>query len=124
MSENIPQEVKEFLRKHINSVGQLEILFLLYKNPERDWSPKELSLELRTNQSLAERQLQELSRSSLVLIDDQGRGRCCTEQEQVDLVGRLVAFYNLRRAVVIEFIYSQPLEHIRSFADAFKIKKD
>lgn len=123
MSEEFPESIKDFLRRYISSVGHLDILLLLYKDPERKWTVKEVSQELRTNLSLAEDQLKQLNRSGLVM-EEQGFYQCCRELEIIRKVESLLQFYHLKRQIVIEFIYTQPLDRIRSFADAFKIKKD
>lgn len=124
MSEEIPKEIREFLRRYISSVGQLDILFLLFKHPDRFWTAQQISQELRTNQSLAQTQLEELAQKGLILVEGEMGARCCGEPEHLESLTKLVSFYSLRRAVVIEFIYSQPLDRIRIFADAFRIKKD
>jgi len=124
MSDDIPDGVKDFLRRYITSVGHLEILILLFKEPERFWTAQQVSLEQRTNTSLAQIQLEELAQKGLVTFDGSGGARFCSEAGHGDIMSKVVAFYTLRRAIVIEFIYSQPLDRIRSFADAFKIKRD
>lgn len=124
MSEEIPKEIREFLRRYISSVGQLDILFLLFKHPDRFWTAQQISQELRTNQSLAQSQLEELAQKGLIFVEGEMGARCCGEPAHLENLTKLVSFYSLRRAVVIEFIYSQPLDRIRIFADAFRIKKD
>lgn len=123
MAEDIPPEIKEFLRSYVSSVGQLDILFLLYRDPSAVWSPAQISRELRSNPSLAERQVNELSAKGLLELTESG-ARCCRDENHLQAIEKLKAFFALRSALVIEFIYSQPLDQIRAFADAFRLKKD
>lgn len=124
MSEDIPEELREFLRSYISSVAHLDILFLLFKDPEASWSTDQISRELRTNLFVAERRLTELAAKGLVDMDPEKGGRCCRDSTVLAQITKLQAFYSLRPAIVIEFIYTQPLDQIRAFADAFKLKKD
>ncbi len=124
MSDDIVGELKDFLRRHIKSVGHLEILVLFSKDLDRSWTAQQISQELRTNLSLAGTQLDDLTRSGIVEICEDGSSRCVMEPVYRETLKRLVSFYLLRRSLIIEFIYSQPLDRIRSFADAFRIKKD
>lgn len=123
MSDDFTSPLKDFIRRHIKSVGHLEILVLFNKDLERYWTAQQISQELRTNESLAETQLDDMTRSGLVSYDSDQGARCVADPAQRDGLKSLVGLYLLRRALVIEFIYSQPLDRIRSFADAFKLKK-
>ena len=42
-------------------------------------------------------------------------------ESAVDEVSKL---YQQRRVTIINLIYSKPVDHVRSFADAFKFKKE
>lgn len=122
-TDDIPEDVKDFLRRYIRSVGQLDILYLLMSDPSRPWTAEKVAAELRTNLSLAASQLEEMRRHGLVQ-GQVGEYKCCGDKLTLDMIGRLIYTYNLRRPSVIHYLYSQPMETIRSFADAFIIKKD
>jgi hypothetical protein len=53
----LPAELVRFIHEHIHSVEQLEVLLLLRENPERWWSPEEVSQALRTIPSSASQRL-------------------------------------------------------------------
>ncbi|WP_413578412.1 hypothetical protein ACLVWU_07725 [Bdellovibrio sp. HCB290] len=121
-SGDISLEIKTFIKKYIHSVTLLDVLFLLKSSEERSWTPEEVSLEMRSNPGYARSQLLELVTMNM-LAEKDGRFRYET-QELGDLADKLEILYNTRRSTITNFIYSQPIESIRGFANAFKIKKD
>lgn len=123
MSSEIPEALRLFLRRNINSVSLLDVLLLLRREVPRSWTPDELSIEMRTNRSYAASQLAELQALKLIHFDGSKYSYEGTTQDQ-QLIADLEDLYNSRRSTVINFIYSQPIDSIRDFADAFKIKKD
>ena len=119
----LSQEMQNFIDSNIRSVGDLEVLFLLANDPSRQWTSDEVSKELRTNSNYAQAQLKELTRTGLIEFQN-GKFHSHPNPQLMDLVYRLRNDYTLRRSAVINYIYDQPLEKIRGFADAFKLKKD
>ncbi|WP_295900097.1 hypothetical protein [uncultured Bdellovibrio sp.] len=125
MSSEIPYEIREFIRKYISSVSLLELLLLLKQNPSRSWTAAELSGEMRTNNSYAAAQLHELASVKLVVPDERTDSfRLTDEPDVVRIIGDLEVLYAHRRSSTISSIYAQPMDSIRDFANAFKIKKD
>jgi hypothetical protein len=120
---DLSQEIQSFINTHIRSVGDLEVIFLLANDPKRMWSGEEVSRELRTNANYAQTQLKDLARIGVLECVD-GKFACRQDPQLLDLLYRLRDDYTLRRYTVINFIYDQPLEKIRGFADAFRLKKD
>lgn len=123
MSEDIPAEIRDFLSRHIRSVAQLDVLYLLSSNPDRMWTAEQVAAELRNNVSMADTHLRSLANDGLIHNGGDWY-KCCGDAEIAEKINRMIYIYNLRRPAVIHFIYSQPNESIRAFADAFKIKKD
>lgn len=123
MSSEIPERLRLFIRRNINSVSLLDLLFLLKRDSERKWSPEEISVEMRTNPSYAAAQLRELVALKMSTYHD-GTFSYSPPAADVEFIEELERLYNARRSTVINFIYSQPIDSIRDFADAFKIKKD
>lgn len=123
MSNDIPERLRLFLRKNVNSVSLLDVLFLLKRDSQKKWTPEEVSAEMRTNKSYAKSQLVELVTLKLVSTNDDTY-RFEPLPEDIEVIEELELLYNSRRSTVIGFIYSQPIDNIRDFADAFKIKKD
>jgi hypothetical protein len=65
VADAIPAEVKEFLRTHIDSLDQLNVLLLLYSE-ERTWSVKDVAQALKVTPTIAEASLQHLFARALV----------------------------------------------------------
>lgn len=121
----LPARVRDLLQQ-LDSVEQLEALLLLHRRRDRDWTGLEVSEELRTNaQSIATR-LDGLRAAGLVGPGaGQGTHRYAPRtREQLDAVDALAEEYSVRRVSVITYIISKPSERIRSFADAFRLRRD
>lgn len=123
MSNEIPERLRLFLRKNVNSVSLLDVLFLLKRDAQKKWTPEEVSAEMRTNKSYATSQLAELVALKLVSTSEKTYSYD-PQPSDLEVIDELERLYNSRRSTVIGFIYSQPIDSIRDFADAFKIKKD
>lgn len=123
MSNEIPERLRIFIRVNFNSVSLLDVLFLMKHASPRSWTAKEISNEMRTNDSYAASQLTELAHAKLIHLEGDSY-TFAPQEDAVELVEELERLYSARRSTVINFIYSQPIDSIRNFADAFKIKKD
>jgi len=123
--DGLPIDILRFIAKYIRSIAHLEILLFLFENRERSWPVEELSRAMRTNDPMAARQLAELA--SIIEEDKNhwGSFKFTTGSSQAfEIVQRLSELYRSRRMAVINAIYPQSNASIRSFADAFKLKKD
>lgn len=120
---DLSEEIRNFINAHIRSVGHLEVLFLLGDDPSKEWTAEMVSGELRTNPTYALAQLKELTQAGIISVKS-GKYVCTTDPQILDQIYKLRNAYNVKRSTVINFIYDQPLEKIRSFAEAFKLKKD
>lgn len=123
LTTELPTDVKHLIGHFIRSVGHLETLLYLFQNQTRAWSSLELSRELRTNEAYADHQLVALA--PLVEKKD-GSYRYASEPELDLTVEKLADLYRERRHLIINTIYfsQRPSDALRSFAEAFRIKKD
>ncbi len=122
MGAGIPRDVLAFLHEHIVSVEQLEVLLLLRRTAPRPWSPEEVSDELRSSPISAGLRLKDLAGRRLIERDD-GRFRYVAGTRE-RVIAELEAVYAERRFGVIDQIFARPVEPLRVFADAFRIKKE
>jgi len=124
-TEDISINVRKLIDQCIRTVGHLETLLFLYQNSSTAYSALEISRELRTNEALAEHQLEELCPQ---MIGKSGERYIFTSNKENDAVlQELSDLYRERRHAIINTIYtgkSEPPDALRSFADAFKLKKD
>lgn len=121
----LPAAVRDLLQQ-LDSVEQLEALLLLHRRPDRDWSALEVSEELRTNaQSIATR-MEGLRASGLVGpgLEPGSHRYAPRTRDLLASVDALAEEYTVRRVSVITYIIDKPSERIRSFADAFRLRRD
>lgn len=120
----IPDDVLQFIDRHITSVDQLEILLLLRAQRRRTWSPAQVSSELRNNPEAAAQRLTPLVDIGLLARDEQG---CFRYEPTLSDADRLVSgvddAYRQFRLRVIERIFAKP-DGLAAFADAFRLRKD
>ncbi|WP_240481198.1 hypothetical protein [Sandaracinus amylolyticus] len=107
------------------SVEQLEILLLLRGHAERDWNAEEVAKELRIASISAGNRLADLAARGLLTEASPGRFRYAPNDPAMHAaVEGLAKVYPERRVSVIEIIFSKPNDVIRTFADAFKLRRD
>lgn len=126
----LPDDVGRFLEDNITSVAQLEVLLLLRDDRQREWSVDEVSRALYAGASGMADQLNDLVAKGLAFLvqaadlDPRFRYRPECDSELDAFIGRLADYYKERRVSVISLIYSDPLKKARTFADAFRIRKE
>ena len=125
----IPVEVKAFIAAHIESVLQLEVLLLLHAQAPRQFTAAELAQELRIDAAWVSVQLASLADAGVLTAAAPAPGAAPYRYEPraADLdraVAGLAREYAARRVTVIGLIFSKPVDKIRSFADAFRLRKD
>lgn len=119
--------VKNFIHQHINSVEQLEVLLLMLSRSDKEWSAAEVSRELYIQPASAATRLADLQRSRLL---QESRStpqsfRYAPEETAMDKAAREVASaYSVRRVGIINLILERPLDNVRVFSDAFRIRRD
>lgn len=126
----LPSDIREdlalLLDTHFDSVAKLEVFILLGRD-DRTWSPDALAVELRSSPEGATHILEDLA--SRGLAERQSDGYAIAAALDVRASARdLGQLYATRRLSVINRIYRpakrRPSDPVRSFADAFRIKKD
>lgn len=121
----ISQDVRSLIVERIDSVVQLELLLLLQANPGRAWTAAEVAQELRIEPSWATGQLDELAGRGLLASEASDTFRYAPQSSGLDsAVQRLSKDYAERRVTVITMIFSKPVDKLRSFADAFRLRKE
>jgi hypothetical protein len=123
----IPPRVQRFIATHIDSIEKLEVLLLLRARAERDWTARDISLELRITDASAAARLEDLMVRRLA--EKHGTNPPTyryrpASADDAEVIGELQATYSTRRVSVISFIFSKPLDKVRGFADAFRLKRD
>jgi len=119
--KDITEEIKQFLFAHVESVEQLEIMFLLRQDPEKWWSARSIADELRASASSVSNRLNFIDKLKLLEKDNNNMVRYNPQDPEIQrVVDELSEVYKVRKHRVFEIIFS-PLKRARNFADAFVI---
>jgi hypothetical protein len=120
----LPEGVRRFITRHIDSVEQLETLLLLSRAPDAEWTAGAVAAALYTQPASAERRLASLHEHGLVARVAEARYRFApADPRSVADVEDLAAAYKERRVAVITLIASRPMDNVRAFSDAFQLRK-
>jgi hypothetical protein len=122
VDDGIPAELRDFIAKSIDSVGQLEALLLLRDNPGKTWDVAQLAKRLYVNEAEAAAIFAHLIEQGFVIEQD-GSYRYDGEGKQTAVIDRLAEAYARQLIPITNLIHTKP-RRIRAFADAFKIKRD
>jgi hypothetical protein len=119
--------VRGFVAQNIESAELLETLLLVHSGGERQWTPEEVARTIYTVPAGATRRLEQLVEMGL-LSSSGGMNPAyrfapatASLRNQVD---ELAAAYRANRVGVINLIYNRPPDPLRSFSDAFKLRKE
>lgn len=133
MTSGLSAEVEKLIIDHISSVAQLEVLLLLYNSAQcagggnAEWSALAVSKELRIDANSAAERLADLCSRGFIVSRGDKELHYHFYPKSSDLeraVYGLAKCYSEQRVSVINLIFSKPLDKIRTFADAFKLKGD
>lgn len=93
-------------------------------DPARAWRPEEISAQLKTTPESVSQRLESLERDDLVVAA--GDGFRFGEGARADAVAEVAACYGTHRVAVVETIFSVDREpdSVRSFADAFRVRRE
>jgi len=124
VTARIPEEVRHFLLQCIDSVEQLEVLLLLHRTPEQAWTPETVAQVLYSNADSIRRRLAGLHANGLLDSTASSSYRYLPKTSALDATVKLLAdTYRERRVAVITVIASKPMENVRAFSDAFRLRK-
>ena len=124
---NISEEVTRFLNDYIDSVLELEILLLLHADPARNWTAAELAKILKIDSKWAAEQLTRFTVKGIAVAKDQPASSYAFAPKSAELEQAILAVanaYSTHRVSIIALIFAKPTTHLRSFADAFRIRKE
>jgi hypothetical protein len=126
MNEDFPADIKGFIADNIDTVAQLELLLLLRSEAGKQWTAEQAGQALYSAADVTALQMADLQQKRL-LAPGAAAGTFVYRPESADLtllVDRLADLYRERRVAVITAVYTKPIDKIRSFADAFRLRKE
>jgi hypothetical protein len=118
-------ETKEFIANCIRSVWALELLLFLRRNPAQAWSVEALTAELRSSTFVVSEILVTFRQAGIVAEEPNGSVRYAPAASHLYRpIDELAAAYAVKPLAVSKEILAAGNDKIRSFADAFRLKKD
>lgn len=124
---DIPEGVRSFVAQNIDSAELLETLLLVHSDPARQWTPEAVAQSIYTVPAGATRRLEQLVAMGLASSNDAADPAYRYAPSRPALAAQVDALaeaYRRARVAVINLIYNKPPDPLRSFADAFKLRKD
>lgn len=123
MADAISEELRSFINKHIHSLEQLEILLLLREHPEKTWDGQTICKELALQPESVALRLADLHERGFI-SRALGEAPSYRYGAPNPLIDDLAAAYRAQRVSITTLIFSKPLDNVRSFAAAFKLRKE
>ncbi len=123
----IPDDIRRFLLKRIDSVAHLEALLLLRANPDMDWSEPAVAARLYLAPEEVSPLLSRLQADGFIMAADspviQYRYHP-SSPELAAMADRVAEEYAKHLVPITKLIHDKPRLRIQEFADAFKLRKD
>ena len=128
----LPEEIQQFLREHIESYEQLAIVLLLRSRPDQALDGSAISAELRLPDTFVEEALHALGQRTLVTQSPTADGPLFSYSPRTPALAELVstlAQLNLdRRLDVMRLMTANSIQRLRAkavstFADAFLLRR-
>jgi hypothetical protein len=121
----ISEELERFIRERLPSVEQVEIVLLLRGDHSRAWSAPEVANSLGTPPEPTAMRLFLLASNGLLAFEVAGlpRYRYAADAAMDAKIAELAEIYLNRPAALEGILDGAARDPLRSFADAFKLKK-
>ena len=124
---DFPEELRSFIQDTIPTLDAAELLLLLARDPERAYRLAEAIDAMRPTgltEGAARNYLAHFQARGLVSTADRTHYRYAPASSGLRrLVEALTRVFNERPVTLVRLIYASKDEKIRSFADAFRLKK-
>jgi hypothetical protein len=123
----IGAEVRQFVAEYIHAPEQLDILLLLHGHPDRQMTAAEISRAVFTVPAAATMRLEGMVASGLLVSGGGADPRYGFNPSSPGLrarVDELATAYRANRVAVIGLVFQRPPDPLKSFSDAFRIRKE
>ena len=121
----VPERLKAFLEQRLSSLDQIEVVMLLRADSGRSWTAPEVAAALGTAPETAAMRLFLLASGGLIAFEPSAIPRyryASVDPETDSMLQELSETLAANRDAVMAAVES-PRDPIRSFSDAFKLKK-
>lgn len=121
----VSERLKAFLEQRLSSLDQIEVVMLLRAASDRSWTAPEVAVALGTAPETAAMRLFLLASGGLIAFEPSAipRYRYTSADAETDsMLAELSELLEANRHAVLSALES-PRDPIRSFSDAFKLRK-
>lgn len=121
----VSERLKAFLGQRLSSLDQIEVVMLLRADPARSWTAPEVAAALGTAPEPAAMRLFLLASGGLIAFEPRAIPRyryASVDEETNSMLQELSEVLAADRDAVMAAV-APPRDPIRSFSDAFKLKK-
>lgn len=117
---SLPPEVHRLINEALASMDHVEVLFQIAREGEvtSDWLVQHVHIEPAKLRTV----LRDLEEAALIRLDGSSY-RVTTNTRDRSAVEAFVIAYNTRPVTLIKAVYARP-SAIRSFADAFRVRRE
>jgi hypothetical protein len=122
-TDPIPEEVRDFIIRYIDSIAQLEALLLLRREPQIAWDAGQAGQRLYISSETCTDLLARLCADGFLISDGHVYRYQCRTVALQGVVDRVADFYARHLIPVTHLIHTKP-GRIREFAEAFKLRKE
>jgi uncharacterized membrane protein YccC len=122
---DLPEELLDLIARHVDSMARAEVLLLLHRCADRAWRPEDAADALHVLVPATAQHLEALTASRLVRAEGEPRAyRYAPATPALHAaVEELRVAYDTRPVTLVRAIYERPSTAVRSFADAFRIRR-
>lgn len=121
-AQYVPDDIRDFILKHIDSVAQIEALLLIWSSPEERWGLRQIAARIYTSDTEAAKALGGLCAEGLLVCVD-GIFSLNKSAENVEMIRKLQEVYARYLIPVTDVIHSRS-SSAPSTAGAFRLPKD
>jgi len=121
-AQHVPDDVRDFILKHIVSVAQIEALLLIWSNPEERWGLRQIAARIYTSDAETAKALGGLCAEGL-LVCVHGVFNLNRSAENVEMIGKLQKIHARHLIPVTDVIHGKS-RSAPSTAGAFRHRKD
>jgi hypothetical protein len=123
---DVSERLRTFLQQRLASLDQIQVVLLLRGDPARSWTATEVASTLEMAPEPAAMRLFLLASAGLIVFEASGVPRyryAATDPETDGLLQELTELCAVDRDAVAALVDTGPRDPLRSFSDAFRLKK-
>ncbi|HSN32519.1 MAG TPA: hypothetical protein VLU41_07525 [Ideonella sp.] len=122
MTDPLPEDIRQFVLDHVDSIAEMEALVMLTRESDRSWPLEQVVARLYIAPADAERTLERLRSAGLAERGAEGWRAATVGGPRAGTLARLVELYATHLIPITNLIHGKS-SRIRQFADAFQLRK-